>query len=788
MAYENLLAELPRLRAGIGRMESGNNYTALGPEVKRKRGSDRAYGKYQVMGENIPSWTEQALGRPLTAFEFLHSPEAQERVFEQQMTNNLLKYRSAKDAASVWFSGRPYAEAQQAGARDINMPVSQYVNSVMGVRGDERGPQYAENIPAGWASDWQPSRKTQADVAPPVPWASEWKPSRLATPEEPAAGGVEFLEDSTIQPDMVAPSEGQIEGAAPPAAQPAGEAASWGFPQEAANAFAAGYLPEVMAPFTGRSPEEYRKARQAYEEREPGTSMAAEMLGGTAQGVALGLTGVGALGAIAPRVMAAAPRLRPVMQAAQRWATGNAGRTMPYPSGGTLRQPGMLAAAERIAAPVVMGGAGGATNALINQQLRPDVPLGEQIQQGAMFGAGARPLAHFAFGRPSATTAPHIEEPARRTALLAQNKYGIGVTPWQASPYEAEQQIARRLVSDEKGLEQVKKFGEEVGKTFNHKGAFTEKEVGKALDDIGNVMETVANGIRLPAFNRGTVPLANDLVNLTQEIQIDVVDPALQAKLQQMVRRLTDQLVLERVPGSVIQNITQKDGYIDKNLSPKENSLNKYYNARMKQIVYDFFYHADPTNARLWDSLRNAYKNAMLGLKISTPSGVPNVQGLAAAAKKVRAKGNMAELADISTLLPKLTDKGTGAVKRVGKAVEKGERVSNPVLSALGIGTVGGLASRFPEYAGEALRHIYAGTSPEVTSSVMGLGAGGSLLAGKLAYNAARDAMLKRPFIQKQILAGRGPAMQQQFAVNPLAAGVETVALSKQERNKRSQK
>ena len=66
------------------------------------------------MGANIPSWTEAALGRKLTPFEFLHSPEAQEAVFEHQMSKNLQKYGNLQDAASVWFSGRPLAEAQKA--------------------------------------------------------------------------------------------------------------------------------------------------------------------------------------------------------------------------------------------------------------------------------------------------------------------------------------------------------------------------------------------------------------------------------------------------------------------------------------------------------------------------------------------------------------------------------------------------------------------------------------------------------------------------------------------------
>lgn len=119
-------------KIGVSRVESGGNYGAIGPEVKRKSGVDHAYGKYQVMGANIPSWTKQALGRSLTPQEFLADKDAQEAVFEDQFKRNIAKYGSLEDAVSVWFSGRPLAQATKAGARDVNMGVDDYVRKVMG--------------------------------------------------------------------------------------------------------------------------------------------------------------------------------------------------------------------------------------------------------------------------------------------------------------------------------------------------------------------------------------------------------------------------------------------------------------------------------------------------------------------------------------------------------------------------------------------------------------------------------------------------------------------------------
>lgn len=113
----------------IARVESGGNYEILGPEVPKQ---GRAHGKYQVMPANIPSWTEEALGRRMTPAEFLKSPEAQERVFEHHFGKFLQQHGNLADAASMWHSGRPLAKARADGARDVNMSTNDYVAKIMG--------------------------------------------------------------------------------------------------------------------------------------------------------------------------------------------------------------------------------------------------------------------------------------------------------------------------------------------------------------------------------------------------------------------------------------------------------------------------------------------------------------------------------------------------------------------------------------------------------------------------------------------------------------------------------
>ncbi|MGO8313431.1 phage tail length tape measure family protein [Rhizobium ruizarguesonis] len=110
---------------------SGGNYDALGPLTAK---GDRAYGAYQVMGGNIPSWTKEALGRRLTPNEFLADHSAQDSVFDRFFGKSLNKYGNPQDAASVWFTGRPQARAGNA-ADILGTTSTKYVekfNSALG--------------------------------------------------------------------------------------------------------------------------------------------------------------------------------------------------------------------------------------------------------------------------------------------------------------------------------------------------------------------------------------------------------------------------------------------------------------------------------------------------------------------------------------------------------------------------------------------------------------------------------------------------------------------------------
>lgn len=102
-------------RAAIAGIESGGNYAAIGP---RTSSGDHGYGKYQVMGANIPAWTKEVLGKAMTPKQFLADTAAQDKVFDVKFGQAAAKYGNEEDAASVWFTGRPRSAAS-ASARDV---------------------------------------------------------------------------------------------------------------------------------------------------------------------------------------------------------------------------------------------------------------------------------------------------------------------------------------------------------------------------------------------------------------------------------------------------------------------------------------------------------------------------------------------------------------------------------------------------------------------------------------------------------------------------------------------
>lgn len=92
-----------------------------------------AYGKYQVQGNNIASWTKLAGLPSMTIQQFLASPDAQEKVFEDQSNRNYAKYGNWDDVASVWFSGVPAAGNNRSDGGNTVPQYLQKYRKAMGV-------------------------------------------------------------------------------------------------------------------------------------------------------------------------------------------------------------------------------------------------------------------------------------------------------------------------------------------------------------------------------------------------------------------------------------------------------------------------------------------------------------------------------------------------------------------------------------------------------------------------------------------------------------------------------
>lgn len=106
--------------AGIESRGSGN-YAAVGPATST---GDRAYGRYQVMGVNIPQWTQAILGHAMTPQQFISDPQAQDAVFNAKYGEYVQKY-GPEGAARAWFGGP--GNVNNPNAKDVNgMTVGQY--------------------------------------------------------------------------------------------------------------------------------------------------------------------------------------------------------------------------------------------------------------------------------------------------------------------------------------------------------------------------------------------------------------------------------------------------------------------------------------------------------------------------------------------------------------------------------------------------------------------------------------------------------------------------------------
>jgi hypothetical protein len=150
---------------------SGGNYGLTGPVT---RNGDRAYGAYQVMGNNIPGWTQKHFGQSLTPQQFLANKEAQDAVFNGEFGGYVSKYGNPQDAASTWFTGRPLAQGGKSS--DGYITGNQYVdkfNRYLGQGGSAAGMPQGALALSGDGAQPQAAAPTNTQDAPGVLFQGE---------------------------------------------------------------------------------------------------------------------------------------------------------------------------------------------------------------------------------------------------------------------------------------------------------------------------------------------------------------------------------------------------------------------------------------------------------------------------------------------------------------------------------------------------------------------------------------------------------------------------------------
>lgn len=189
----------------IAGIESGGRYDIVGP-THPKYG--QALGRYQVMESNLPSWSQEALGRQVSKQEFLTNPQIQDAIFQKKFGQSVEKYGNPQDAASVWFTGRPLS--QGAKSRDsLGTTGQKYVDMFTANLGKAGGP------PIGQSATLPATAMQMPIVNPPMP---PQRPVQIASADPdslelpPSVSGINpgSMPRAPMQPPQMRPGAGPV--------------------------------------------------------------------------------------------------------------------------------------------------------------------------------------------------------------------------------------------------------------------------------------------------------------------------------------------------------------------------------------------------------------------------------------------------------------------------------------------------------------------------------------------------------------------------------------------------
>lgn len=146
-----------RYRDAIASIESGGRYDAVGP-TDAKLG--RALGKYQIMEANVGPWSREALGREVTADEFLANPGIQDAIFDHKFGGYVSQF-GEEGAAQAWFAG-PGGVGKTDRKDVLGTDVGSYGQRFMGALGGGQVTMSSSGSPEA-AAAFAPTMMREAD-------------------------------------------------------------------------------------------------------------------------------------------------------------------------------------------------------------------------------------------------------------------------------------------------------------------------------------------------------------------------------------------------------------------------------------------------------------------------------------------------------------------------------------------------------------------------------------------------------------------------------------------------
>lgn len=248
----------PSYRDAIASIESkgSGDYGAVGP-TNAKMG--RALGRYQIMEANIGPWSREALGREVSAEEFMKNPQIQDAIFDHRFGQYVNKY-GPEGAAQAWFAG-PGGVGKTDRKDVLGTTVGDYGSKFVNALGPQAKPVEVASL-GGASIDasmaYYDDKGFRVENRPPV-----IQPDPLTRPAGASAATVEANAPQNAAQAVNAMASPRTVGAlpVPPNAQPMpqGIPAEFAGSQQLANA-QGGIVPALMGG-TAASPEQIAQAR-----------------------------------------------------------------------------------------------------------------------------------------------------------------------------------------------------------------------------------------------------------------------------------------------------------------------------------------------------------------------------------------------------------------------------------------------------------------------------------------------------------------------------------------------